>query len=47
VPIVSGNDLSLIIGIDGVGKQKEKRVDKPPMPEYNKRIPRKLDFEIR
>jgi hypothetical protein len=47
MPIISGNDLSHITAVDGVGKPKEKRVDNPPVAGYTKRIPRKLDFEIR
>jgi len=47
MPIISGIDLSLITAIDGVGKPKEKKVDTTPASGYNRRIPRKLDFEIR
>jgi hypothetical protein len=47
MPIISGIDLSLITAIDGVGKPKEKKVDTPQVSGYTRRIPRKLDFEIR
>jgi hypothetical protein len=47
LPIITANDLSLIIAIDGVGKLKEKKIDNSFMAGYNKRIPRKLNFEIR
>jgi hypothetical protein len=47
LPIITGNNLSLVTGIDGVGKPKEKKLDIQSTPEYTKRIPRKLDFEIR
>jgi len=47
MPIISGIDLSLITAIDGVGKPKEKKADISPVSGYTKRIPRKLDFEIR
>lgn len=47
MPVISGNDLSLITGIDGVGKPKEKKLDNALGSGYTKRIPRKLDFEIR
>jgi len=47
MPIISGIDLSLITAIDGVGKPKEKKVDNSIPLGYTKRIPRKLNFEIR
>ena len=47
MPIISGNDLSVITGIDGVGKPKEKKIDNTPVTGYTKRIPRKMEFEIR
>lgn len=47
LPIITANDLSLVIAIDGVGKTKEKKLDTTPTSGYTKRIPRKLDFEIR
>jgi hypothetical protein len=47
MPIISGIDLSLITAIDGVGKPKEKKVDTTPVSGYTRRIPRKLDFEVR
>jgi len=47
MPIITGNDLSLITAIDGVGKPKDKKLDSPPIPSYTKRVPRKLDFEVR
>ena len=47
MPIISGNDLSLITSIDGFGKPKERKLDIPTTSSYTKRIPRKLDFEVR
>jgi hypothetical protein len=47
LPIITGNDLSLVTAIDGIGKPKEKKVDISPVTNYTKRIPRKLEFEIR
>jgi len=47
MPIISGNDLSVITGIDGVGKPKEKKIDTQSVSGYTKRIPRKMEFEIR
>lgn len=47
LPIITANDLSLITAIDGVGKPKEKKLDTIVDTGYTKRIPRKLDFEIR
>ena len=47
MPVISGNDLSLITSIDGFSKPKEKKVDTKSDMEYNKRIPRKLDYEVR
>tara|TARA_B100002019_G_scaffold259685_1_gene245250 strand:+ start:373 stop:516 length:144 start_codon:yes stop_codon:yes gene_type:complete len=47
MPVISGNDLSLITSIDGFSKPKEKKVDTKSDIEYNKRIPRKLDYEVR
>lgn len=47
LPIITANDLSLITAIDGVGKPKEKKLDNALGSGYTKRIPRKLDFEIR
>jgi len=47
LPIISAEDLSLVTSIDGFVKSKEKRVDTQPVTGYTKRIPRKLDFEIR
>ena len=47
LPIITGNDLSLVTAIDGIGKSKEKKLDTIPVPGYTKRIPRKLDFEVR
>jgi hypothetical protein len=47
LPIISGNDLSVITAIDGVGKSKEKKLDNSAVSSYTKRIPRKLEFEIR
>jgi len=48
MPVISGNDLSLITSIDGFSKPKEKKVDKPDVSSYTpKRIPRKMEFETR
>jgi hypothetical protein len=47
LPVITGNDLSLVTAIDGVGKPKEKKLDNSIPSGYTKRIPRKLDFEIR
>lgn len=47
LPVITGNDLSFITAIDGVSKPKEKKLDTIPVAGYTKRIPRKLDFEIR
>lgn len=45
MPVISGNDLSLITSIEGFVKPK--KVDIKSDMEYNKRIPRKLDYEVR
>jgi hypothetical protein len=47
MPVISGNDLSLITSIDGFGKSKEKKLDNITPTEYTKRIPRKLEYEVR
>jgi hypothetical protein len=47
LPIITGNDLSLVTGIEGVSKPKEKKLDNQLPMDYNKRIPRKMEFEIR
>ena len=47
LPIITGNDLSLVTAVDGIGKPKEKKLDIQPIPPYTKRVPRKLDFEVR
>ena len=47
LPIITANDLSLVTAIDGIGKPKEKKLDTLPDPSYTKRIPRKMEFEIR
>ena len=47
LPIISGADLSVITAIDGVGKQKEKKLDTPSATGYTRRIPRKMEFETR
>jgi hypothetical protein len=47
MPIITGLDLSLVIEINGISKPKVKKLDNPPVSGYTKRIPRKLDFEIR
>ena len=45
MPVISGNDLSLITSIDGFSKPKEKKQNE--VVSQKKRIPRKLDFEIK
>jgi hypothetical protein len=47
LPVITGNDLSVITAVDGISKPKEKKLDMVPVSGYTKRIPRKLDFEIR
>jgi len=47
LPVLSAEDLSLVTTIDGFTKIKEKKIDKNPLEDYNKRVPRKLEFEIR
>ena len=47
MPIISGNDLSVITAVDGVGKPKDKKVDNSLPSGYTKRIPRKMEFEVR
>ena len=48
MPIISGNDLSLIVSIDAINKPKEKKLDKSSEVDYTpKRIPRKMEFEVR
>jgi hypothetical protein len=47
LPIITGNDLSVVTGIEGVSKPKEKKLDNPTPMEYTKRIPRKMEFEVR
>lgn len=47
LPGITADDLSLITTIEGFAKPKEKKVDRNPLQDYNKRVPRKLEFEIR
>ena len=47
MPIITADDLSLITAIDGLAKPKEKRVDTQPVSGYTRRIPRKLDYEVK
>jgi len=47
LPIITSNDLSSVTAINGIGKPKEKKLDISLSSGYTKRIPRKLDFEIR
>jgi hypothetical protein len=47
MPIITALDLSLVVEISGISKPKVKKLDTPPVAGYTKRIPRKLDFEIR
>lgn len=47
MPIITGLDLSLVIEINGISKPKEKKLDIPTASSYTKRIPRKLDYEVK
>jgi DNA-directed RNA polymerase subunit RPC12/RpoP len=47
MPIITGDDLTLVTAIDGLSKPKEKKLDISPVSGYTKRVPRKLDFEVR
>jgi hypothetical protein len=47
MPIITALDLSLVVEINGISKPKVKKLDNQPVAGYTKRIPRKLDFEIR
>ena len=48
MPVISGNDLSVITSIDALTKSKEKKLDKKLDMDYTpKRIPRKMEFETR
>jgi hypothetical protein len=47
MPIITALDLSLVVEIAGISKPKVKKLDNPPVSGYTKRVPRKLDFEIR
>ena len=47
MPVITALDLGLVVEINGISKLKVKKVDIRPGTEYNKRVPRKLDFEIR
>ena len=46
-PVITGEDLSVITAIDGISKPKEKKLDTTPVSGYTKRVPRKLDYEVR
>jgi hypothetical protein len=45
MPVISGIDLSLIVSIDVL--HREKKIDKQLESGYNKRIPRKLNYEVK
>jgi hypothetical protein len=47
MPVITGLDLSLVLEINGISKPKVKKLDNQSVEGYTKRIPRKLDFEIR
>lgn len=47
MPVISALDLRLVVEINGISKLKVKKVDMHPVTEYNKRVPRKMDFEVR
>ncbi len=47
LPIISADDLSKVVSIDGFSKPKAKRLDTAPVAGYTKRVPRKLDYEVR
>ena len=47
MPIITGDDLTLVTAIDGLSKPKEKKLDTTPVSGYTKRVPRKLDYEVR
>jgi hypothetical protein len=47
MPTITAEDLTLVTTITGFTKHKEKKLDSVPVAEYTKRVPRKLDFEIR
>jgi hypothetical protein len=47
LPIITGEDLSKVVTIDGFSKPKAKKLDNQIPPEYTKRIPRKMEFEVR
>jgi hypothetical protein len=47
LPVISSEDLSKVVTVDGFSKPKDKKLDTPPIPSYTKRVPRKLDFEVR
>ena len=47
LPSITAENLSVVTAISGFTKPKEKRIDTTPSPGYTKRVPRKLDFEIR
>ncbi len=47
LPVLSANDLSQVTSIEGFSKPKKKKIDTEPSIDYNKRVPRKLEFEIR
>jgi ssDNA-binding Zn-finger/Zn-ribbon topoisomerase 1 len=47
LPGVTADDLNLVTSIEGFSKPKSKKVDKPVPSDYTKRVPRKLEFEVR
>ena len=47
LPVISAEDLGMVVTIEGFSKPKAKKLDNPIPTEYTKRIPRKMEFEIR
>jgi hypothetical protein len=47
MPIITALDLSLVVEINGISKPKVKKLDNPPVSGYTKRVPRKLDYEVK
>jgi hypothetical protein len=45
-PIITANDLTKVQMVDAI-KPSKKTIDKPNDMQYTRRVPRKLDFEIR
>ena len=47
LPGITADDLSLVTIIEGFSRPKDKKVASNPLTDYNKRVPRKMEFEIR